>query len=171
MIEIKKGTYHIFPHISVSIWLHLFVFLLFVVSAVILDRSAGEGFVRAKIILLISFPVFFLAMVLLLNVFFWNSVVTVDAEGMRQRRGLHVYVWRWDEVLDVRCRTERPLLFRSGQTAIFAPKFIIISPTHKKKLTIVMEKYARKVFFQTCPEGILKERCQALLDECNFVYL
>lgn len=170
-MKIKKEKFHIFPHVTVSIWLHLMVFLVFILLAEILGRENGAEFERARLILFIVYPICFLGMVLLLNVFFWNAVVTLDSKGMRQRQGRKVYVWRWDEVLNVTCKTKRPWLFRSGQAAVLAPKFKIISSAHGRKLTIVMEKYTRNAFFQICPNEALCQKCRDLLADCNFSYI
>ena len=164
-VESKK--YHIFPHITVSLLLHLTV-LMFLIAAIILSAEY-----RPDITLIIAIPisVLFAIMFLLLNVFFWNSVVTIDLNGMRQRRGFHVYTWRWDEITGVKCRIDRPWPLNTTAATAYSPKLIFISSAHEKKLSVVMERYTRKVLFLMCPDEGVKKECRRLLEACNFVYL
>lgn len=168
----KTKKNYIFPHASSSAFLHIAVLVFGTVAIVILERDLGEQFSYVILICASVFPVILVLMAVLLNVFFWNAVVVIDDEGMHQRRGLHVYSWRWKEIQTVKCKTQRPRPFRSAQwSARFSPKFRFRSLTHGKELAIVMEYGVRKRFFQRCPDEMLKRKCQDLLRECNFFYI
>lgn len=162
----KAKKYHIFPHITVSILLHLIVVIVFIIAIILSEKYYPDS----TIIIVTVIPVLVAIMFIFLNVLFWNSMVTVDRNGMRQRRGFHVYTWHWDEISDVKCRINRPWPFNTTAAAMYSPKIIFISSTHKKKLSIVMEKYTRKVLLLMCSDEKLKEKCCELLEACNYVY-
>lgn len=162
----EKIKYKIYPHITVSILLHLIIFIFFIVAIVV----STKYYPQAMIFIATVMPIFFVILFVLLNILFWNSAVTIDSDGMHQRSGLRIYTWRWDEIADVRCRTNRSWPLNTTAAAMYLPKIIFISSTHKKKLSIVMEKYTQKVFFKMCPNEELKKECSRLLGACNFVY-
>lgn len=163
----KAKRYHIFPHITVSILLHLIVLMFLIITIISVDKY------YPNITLIVAFVMsaLFVIMFLFLNVLFWNSMVKLDSNGMHQRRGFHIYTWRWDEITDVKCRVNRPWPFNTTAAAAYSPKIIFVSSAHKKKLSIVMEKYTKKIFFRTCSNEEIKEKCSQLLDSCNFVYI
>lgn len=166
-MKAEKSRYHIFPHITVSILLHLIVLMLCIVAIIVSNKYYPEAIIIIATVSLILFAIMFI----LLNVLFWNSVVTIDLEGMHQRCGFRVYTWRWNEITDVECRVNRPWPFNTTASAMYSPKIIFISSTHNKKLSIVMERYTRKVFFRMCQEEELREKCHRLLESCNYVYI
>ncbi len=162
----KANKYHIFPHITVSILLHLIVFIIFIVAIIL----SAKYYPDSTIIIATVIPALFVIMFLFLNVLFWNSMVTLDLDGMHQRRGVHMYTWRWDEITDVKCRVNRPWPLNTTAAAMYSPKIIFITSAHNKKLSIVMEKYTQKVLFKMCTNEELKVKCLQMLDACNYVY-
>lgn len=166
-----KSEYRVFPHITVSIWLHCAFLIFFIICMILLGKEQGEIYKIIMIILAVVYPVIFIGMALLLNVFFWNAAVKINAEGMFSRRGLHIVAWKWDEIADIKCRTHRPWPLNTSAASMYSPKITFISSKHNKKCSIVMERYTKAVFFKICPNENIKEKCMQLLESCDFVYL
>ena len=167
----EKSKYYVFPHITMSLWWIFFSFIVFITGVVLLDRQSGS-IPRAVILAFtVGYPIIYIVLILIFHVFYWNAVVRFDAEGMHQRRGKRIISWKWEEIIEVNCRTDRPWPLRTSAGAIYAPKFVFISSKHNKKLSIVMEKYAREVFFKMCKNEAIKEKSCALLNKCNFSFL
>ena len=169
----KKTKYIIFPHITVSILIHWFLFILCVLVWTVLGQNNPQNGETANAVikfLAVFLPIILLISVVVFNVFYWNAWVTVDERGMRQRRGLRILEWNWDEIAEVKCRVHRswPLRRTAG---MYSPKFVFLSSAHQKKLSVVMEKYTRKVFFDQCRNEEIKQKCRELLDSCNFKYV
>ena len=162
----NKTTYYIFPHLTVSILLHWLMMIFFIAAIVICYKYYQNALVAVIIVFLIVFILSFL----LLNVFFWNAIIKVEAAGMTQRHGFHKCVWIWEEITDVKCRTHRPWPLNTSEGAMYSPKFIFISSKYKRGLSIVMEKHTRDVFFKMCSNEELKKKCYLLLDSCDFLY-
>jgi len=166
----EKDKYYIFPHITGSILLHCLIVIIYIVSMIILGKEQEHVFRAIRTVCSIVIPVVFLTCFLLLNVFFWNAVVRIDSQGMHQRCGLRIFSWNWDEIKDVQCKTKRPWPLNTSAAAIYSPKFIFISSAHNKRLSVVMEKYTRKVFSAKCPMETVKEKYEQLLKKCDFMY-
>lgn len=169
----KKTKYIIFPHITVSILIHCFLFILCVLIWALLGQNNSKNGETANAViksLAVFLPIIFLISVVVFNVFYWNALVTIDEKGMRQRRGLQIVAWNWDEIVEIKCRVHRSWLLRAT-AGMYSPKFVFLSSAHKKKLSVVMEKYTRKVFFDQCKNEEIKQKCKELLDKCNFSYV
>ena len=166
-----KSKYYIFPHITASIFACFFFLIIFIVVFIFLV-NAGER-VSDTIIMAFSIVYFvvYFSLIIILNVFFWNAVVIFDCKGMRQRHGLSIIEWRWDEIEDVQCRLHRFWPLKTSAGAMWAPKFIFASSKHKIKLSVVMEKHTRQVLFRMCKNEELKEQCIQLLQSCDFSYI
>lgn len=167
----ERARYHIFPHITVSVWLGFFFLIVFILGLMLLYQSREYIPNAALFAYIIIYPIVYIIMALVLNVFFWNAVVTVDEAGMRQRRGWRILTWTWEELCNVKARTERAYPWRTSAGSIFAPKFSFVSSKKKEKLVIVMEKYARNVIFKMCKNEKIKDDCAQLLESCNFSYI
>ena len=133
--------------------------------------SVDKYYPNITLIVAFVMSALFVIMFLFLNVLFWNSMVKLDSNGMHQRRGFHIYTWRWDEITGVKCRIDRPWPLNTTAATAYSPKLIFISSAHEKKLSVVMERYTRKVLFLMCPDEGVKKECRRLLEACNFVYL
>lgn len=167
----EKSKYYVFPHITMSLWWIFFSFIVFITGLVLLDRQSGSIPRTVILAFTVGYPIVYIVLILIFHVFYWNAVVRFDAEGMHQRRGKRIISWKWEEIIEVNCRTDRPWPLRTSAGAIYAPKFVFISSKHNKKLSIVMEKYAREVFFKMCKNEAIKEKSCALLNKCNFSFL
>ena len=166
----EKDKYYIFPHITVSLFLHCLIVIVYIITIILLKREQEQIFRIARIVCLIVIPVIFLVIFLFLNVFFWNAVVRIDSQGMHQRCGLRIFSWYWEEIKDVQCKTNRPWPLNTSAAAMYSPKLTFVSSEHNKRLSVVMEKYTRKVFFVMCPDGAVKQKSEQLLEKCNFSF-
>ena len=168
----EKTRYIIFPHMTVSILIHWFLFILCILDWSLLKQNNlenGETFNRVIKWIAVFLPIILVLSLIIFNVFCWNAWITIDSKGMRQRRWLRVITWDWDAIEEVKCRTHRSWCF--ANSGIYAPKFVFISAVHKRKLSIVMEKRVRKIFFEKCINDAVKQKCRELLDCCDFTYI
>lgn len=168
----KKTKYIIFPHFTVSFLIHwgLFIFIIVVWAIWSSDKNNNDYLLLSLKIVGMVLPIILLVSTIIFNVFYWNAPVVINAEGMSQRHGFHKIKMKWEEIDTVQCRTHRPKFFRNDCVG-YAPKLVFISTEQGYKVSIVMEKYVRKVFFRICENSELKQKCQTLLDSCDFPFL
>ena len=111
--------------------------------------------------------VILLVSAIILNVFYWNAPVVINAEGMSQRHGLHKIEMKWEGIDTVHCHTHWPKFYKNDSIG-YVPEVVFMSAEKGYKVSIVMEKNVRKVFFTMCGSSRLKQKCKILLDAWDF---
>ena len=165
----KKNKYIILPHIRVSFLIHLGLFASIIVICLILfsDESNNYYFLLSLKIIGIVLVVILLVSAIILNIFYWNAPVVIDAEGMSQRHGLHKIKLTWGEIDAVQCHTHWPKFYKYDSIG-YVPELVFISTKQGYKVSMVMGKRVRKVFFTMCGSSRLKQKCKILLDAWDF---
>lgn len=153
----KKDSHKIFPHMTLSIYIHLLALVAVISVCAVLAIFGGEAAKTAHIICCVLLSVSYIVMFLLLNVFYWDAPIIAGGEKLVRRRGLSIQVWYWNEIAEVRCH-EGLYSFPGRCSVRFYPTVTLIHESGEK-LKISMDRYAWSVFYEICPNEELKSTC------------
>lgn len=104
---------------------------------------------------------------LILSIFGWNATIYFDKEKIYQKRYGKLIEIYWKDIVKVKCKTHRCILFRWPP---YAPRVRIYSSKHNKSITFSLEKYVRDRFLNVCTNEDVKKRYSEILDECDFPF-
>ena len=144
-----KKRYIIFPHLSVSLYLHIGIIILIVLVYSFLYKDNGDAINAVLRICSIVLPILLVIMFISLNILFWNTMIIMDSDKMVQRRGLHKKIIFWNQNIDIRC-TKGVRTYSTAATLSFAPKVTFIT-ANSGSLSIVMETKVYNVLQMVCP--------------------
>ena len=163
----KNNTCKAYPHLILYVSLNISFLMISILFLCLLSMDYGAIFKIINIVLAILFTVATIIIFFYTTFSGWNAVVRFDNEKAYQKRGSAVIYWYWNDIKEIRCKTNRPQIFGG---AFYYPKFKLYAKSHNKVLVFVLNHELMEKFAGLCTNDLIKKQFYQLIKECNFPF-